>query len=587
MYKSRTGNHSTLAAAASRSGRNVDHIKEKRMNDRRKAHQAHRHIEPTPMKKIPANRDANNGKQQQQPPAKPNGLVKQEPKENVTAPKKLSRQEEFRQKFQKYRDEKAKQRLAKKAPAPFSSAVPSGRFIDRVKLKDTKVKIGVNKMPMKSVTPKPVPAAQQQPKKANEKNKFSPINTRSRNLALVSPSKLPTPRRKSRKRSIRERDENAAASEVTRQASSTSTEPPSTSSSTSQNKKALSAINVDEVPSIPAEFKFMHTSTVVKKRVETATSGELSEVSSRLVFNESISPIEEPKVPISSQSAKKLESETMVTPETRKPLVKDSVDLNETPVQQLVRTDSANYVSPFVTISRGSRSHKTKEEAARNIKYTLNSRSVLNNSVEERQKKEAALYFRNQVQKETDRLMGQVNEWKAYKSDNIGSIPAEYIDSIDSAIGQTSLLTTNKFKQFSDLIVKCEMGQEEQQPVRPEDLEGFWSMVFIQVENCDKRFQRLNMLRSNNWEDPELKKLAAKKKKPKLNGVSNANNFKAKSNSALSQMLKAARKQFKENAERETATGNRRRSLVLSAVGDEAICQVNKTAKRKSIWVVS
>lgn len=628
MYKSRAGNHSNLAAAGTRGGRHTEQIKRKRINDRQKAHEAHRRIEPTPRKRPEPTQGVHNDKQ----PKTILPTTVQAPTVVSKNDQKLSRQELFRLKFQKYRDEKAKQQNTKKTVLPFVSSVPSGRIVNsnkepianklankpkplvqavqriqrtQISRPPKRVQRPGHSQPTRSsqavlsnqlvqlvpsIEPsKPIePAKKDEPVKIEEETiVFSPINTRSRNLQLMSPSNLPTPRRRSYKKSLNEYQNNITVIIGAKQSSTSSDA--AESISLSKNNRPQSSLNVSKIPPIPAEFQFVQTSTVAKKpRVETTISEESSEpsASSRMLFDETISPIENtatPKLSIVSQSVKKLKSEQPCTPDARKLSAKEKVDVLKTPTQQ-VQPDSANYVSPFVTISRGSRANKSKEEEARNIKYTLNSRSLLNDSVEERQNKEAALYFRTMVAKETERLMKIVNEWENYKAKNVDAIPTEYIDSIDSAIGQTRLLTANKFKQFSGLIDKCESLAYEQQSVRPVDLEGFWSMVFMQVENCNARFERLNLLRLNNWEAPELQD--AKKKKSKLNGIKNAKVFKAKPNRGLQEMMRAARKAFKENAPGEIATNNRRRSLALTVAADDSLCQLNKS-KRKSIWVVS
>ena len=44
----------------------------------------------------------------------------------------------------------------------------------------------------------------------------------------------------------------------------------------------------------------------------------------------------------------------------------------------------------------------------------------------------------------------------------------------------------------------------------PEDLEGFWDMVYIQVSDIDNKFSQLAQLEDNNWEE-ENKQLSRRK----------------------------------------------------------------------------
>lgn len=200
-------------------------------------------------------------------------------------------------------------------------------------------------------------------------------------------------------------------------------------------------------------------------------------------------------------------------PVNKKSSVVDRIKENENANTSIA---ALNYVSPFVTISRGSRTSNRKEKTARDSKYILESRKSidLNRSIEQRQASEAANYFRLQVQRETDRFNGLIMSWREYANDNISTVPSESIDLINVAIGQTQLLITSKFKQFGNLVNQCDQD-ESKEVVRPEDLEGFWSMVYLQVENCNQRFERLEQLKTNNWEDPEINIAKQKKLQPK------------------------------------------------------------------------
>lgn len=181
-----------------------------------------------------------------------------------------------------------------------------------------------------------------------------------------------------------------------------------------------------------------------------------------------------------------------------------TVDLDVTPLNTSAGADtSVNYLSPFVTTARGKGSAR-KERKNRDSIYRLELNRSLEEPVENRRRKEAALYFRIQVDDESNRLLSMIAGWEDYKRQHIDVLESEYIDQIDVAIGQTRLLVTKKFNQFRTLVDQCEACIEHAQPVLAEDLEGFWSMVYMQVENCDKRFNKLTTLKSNGWIDVEV-----------------------------------------------------------------------------------
>lgn len=173
------------------------------------------------------------------------------------------------------------------------------------------------------------------------------------------------------------------------------------------------------------------------------------------------------------------------------------VDLNVTPIGE--RRD-INYVSPYVSTSRGKVSAR-KERMKRDSVYKLDlnrSADDADNSPEVRQRREAALYFRQQVAGESERLSALAASWQAYKEAQAESLPECYADLIDVTTGQTRLLLAKKFQQFRGLVDQCEAGTGAQ-PVLAHDLEGFWSMVYMQVENCNSRFERLDALRALDW----------------------------------------------------------------------------------------
>lgn len=251
-----------------------------------------------------------------------------------------------------------------------------------------------------------------------------------------------------------------------------------------------------------------------------------------------------------------------------------------------------SYLSPFVTISRGGRTSSRKEKSARDSKYVLESRKSLlfNQSVEDRQKMEAAAYFRLQVKQETDRFNNLIANWQKIIEENDDSIPSECIDSINVAIGQTQLLTTSKFKQFSNLVTKFENDDVEQK-ILAEDLEGFWSMVYIQVEHCNRRFERLEKFKKNDWEDPELNIVKQKKLRRQNAMVTKPKKTTTKANSALTKMLLEARKNLKESKTKTIA--NQSTNMVITPIamklkGRLSMASGSKhSTPSKPAWIVS
>lgn len=228
----------------------------------------------------------------------------------------------------------------------------------------------------------------------------------------------------------------------------------------------------------------------------------------------------------------------------------DSVEgtKTQTPMRRPSLNASLNYVSPFVTIARGKGSAH-KEIKVRESFYKLELSQPNLTSPVTRQHREAAKYFYFQLSDETDKLKEMINYWDKYKQENADRMDSVYVDQIDVAIGQTRLLIRKKFKQFSDLIEQCEEGTS-QPPVLPKDLEGFWNMVFMQIDNCKGRFNKLNTLKENDWVEVDLLPVKVvkqtKNRKPTKKGVS--------ASSGIQKMIEEARLKMKENRITTTAT---------------------------------
>ena len=77
-----------------------------------------------------------------------------------------------------------------------------------------------------------------------------------------------------------------------------------------------------------------------------------------------------------------------------------------------------------------------------------------------------------------------------------------------------------------------------------EDLQGFWEMIYIQVEDVDKKFAGLLAIEENSWRPIEVRQL---KPKPKLKkpGKSTTYSGKSKQSSSGLKALIAARRKAK------------------------------------------
>ncbi|XP_072486091.1 disks large-associated protein 5 isoform X2 [Notamacropus eugenii] len=106
-------------------------------------------------------------------------------------------------------------------------------------------------------------------------------------------------------------------------------------------------------------------------------------------------------------------------------------------------------------------------------------------------------YFRNILRSETERLTGLCHEWEKKLTLDI---PDDAKDLIRTTVGQTRLLINERFKQFEGLVNDCEYksGQKE---ITCMDLDGFWDMVNFQVEDVNRKFEKLSKLQESEWQE--------------------------------------------------------------------------------------
>lgn len=140
---------------------------------------------------------------------------------------------------------------------------------------------------------------------------------------------------------------------------------------------------------------------------------------------------------------------------------------------------------------------------------------------------------------------------------------------IDVAIGQAKLFISKKCEQFRGLISNC-IEKNSETTVTCEDLHGFWDMMLIQVKNLDLRFQNLDNLKANNWEEirPEIIKKAVKPRgRPRKN---------VKATSSLKAAIEAARKQKQADNGNETAVESE-----MSNVKNNRLSVVQTSGKKR------
>ncbi|XP_051959456.1 disks large-associated protein 5-like [Xyrauchen texanus] len=117
-------------------------------------------------------------------------------------------------------------------------------------------------------------------------------------------------------------------------------------------------------------------------------------------------------------------------------------------------------------------------------------------------------YFRAVMATETDCLTELSKFWESRFDDT--SIPEEIRDLMRTAVGQARLLIKERFGQFNGLVDDCDLGRGEKITTCT-DLQGFWDMVYFQVEDVNKKFYALKEAEARDWKEAE-DKLAPRKR---------------------------------------------------------------------------
>ena len=135
-------------------------------------------------------------------------------------------------------------------------------------------------------------------------------------------------------------------------------------------------------------------------------------------------------------------------------------------------------------------------------------------------------------------IKAQVNKTEKILQEESHLMSEEIIGNLLSSIGKGKLLITQKLKQFRELCHKNINGNSSEQfSTKNEDLDGFWEMVYIQVEDVLNGFEEIYKLKQNNWIVNESAKITQPKiRSPKK--ISSKASPKQQKNTARDEMRK-------------------------------------------------
>jgi len=106
--------------------------------------------------------------------------------------------------------------------------------------------------------------------------------------------------------------------------------------------------------------------------------------------------------------------------------------------------------------------------------------------------------FRSILESETSKLTQMCDRWVIKLEEANENLTPEIQGEIRSIVGQGRLVMAERFGQFSGLVDNCEFKKGEKETTCT-DLQGFWEMIYIQVEDVYQKFSRLEALESRGW----------------------------------------------------------------------------------------
>eukprot|EP00053_Salpingoeca_punica_P014496 m.131774 g.131774 ORF g.131774 m.131774 type:complete len:205 (-) comp16470_c0_seq2:1728-2342(-) len=166
-------------------------------------------------------------------------------------------------------------------------------------------------------------------------------------------------------------------------------------------------------------------------------------------------------------------------------------------------------------------------------------------------------YFRAEMDKAIAKLNALCEEYDPdrLRRDDKAEISEEAEGRIRAATGKAQLLVHKRFPQFRDLCqqnLDQKSGAERKEGERDtlnSDLEGFWDLILLAVEDVYKMFTDLATLRSANWQiaQPE-RKATSKPKSRSASGEVRASSAQTAADEARRKAIAAKRNAFKQSA---------------------------------------
>ena len=132
-------------------------------------------------------------------------------------------------------------------------------------------------------------------------------------------------------------------------------------------------------------------------------------------------------------------------------------------------------------------------------------------------------YFANQAVEQQQYLEATATRWEAVLEQNEGDRfdpESELYGTMNRAIGQARLLLRKRLSQFQKMCDLQKNNQTMKGGLRSRgcDLEGFWDVIMMQIDDIRSMFETLEKREADGWQtEKTVECLAPKKKKRKVN----------------------------------------------------------------------
>jgi len=193
---------------------------------------------------------------------------------------------------------------------------------------------------------------------------------------------------------------------------------------------------------------------------------------------------------------------------------------DDTPVGTVFGFESHITDNPARKSSRESSKSQTKSGSS-NQETTPPTQKTTEKNMRKPSESSADFSLVEELQKQLDttiaELLASALQCEGFLESERDKMPRDAIDEVEAIVGGTRLLCQDKLgRQFRNLCLKAkgEMELKSNEVARPtnEDLEGFWALVMLQVDEVRNNMKKLHQDKENLWQTKPASPVTQKKK---------------------------------------------------------------------------